>query len=342
MKLDMKRFKDVDIPILFVLVGLPGSGKSQCAIDIAKAFDGKIRVLSSDAIRKEFFGDESAQDQPGRVFEELNRRTKDCLSGGVSVVYDATNINKKRRAALLSALRNVKCMKIGYAVMTPYEICVKRCAERERTVPEYVVRRMLMHYSPPHRSEGFDLVYFDYSHSEIENSYEYTIENIYNHPNGFMELDQQNKHHTLSVGDHCLQAMKKITELRPDRFDLQLAAFFHDIGKGFTKTDKNAKGEYDGDCHYYQHHCVGSYETALYLRNMFDDLTLSNRNGEVVDFEMKRQEYISDISTMVFYHMHPYMSWSASKKSEQRDKAILGESMFNDIMLIHQADVDAH
>lgn len=52
----------------YMLIGLPGSGKSEIARQLA---DGNTIVLSSDAIRKEFYGDETIQDDPSWEYEAL-------------------------------------------------------------------------------------------------------------------------------------------------------------------------------------------------------------------------------------------------------------------------------
>ena len=40
--------------------------------------------------------------------------------------------------------------------------------------------------------------------------------------------------------------------------------------------------------------------------------------------------------------MHPYMSWKSSEKAKMKDWMLLGDEMFNDILLLHEADVAAH
>ena len=40
--------------------------------------------------------------------------------------------------------------------------------------------------------------------------------------------------------------------------------------------------------------------------------------------------------------MKQYRSWEQSEKSKQRDIALLGEDLYNKIMLIHEADISAH
>ena len=96
---------------LYVLVGLPGSGKTTLAKDIAN-INIKAKHISSDAIRAELFGDENNQENNSLVFEEMKRRTKEYLKEGYNVIYDSTNINHKRRMALLNEFKNIPCKKV--------------------------------------------------------------------------------------------------------------------------------------------------------------------------------------------------------------------------------------
>lgn len=62
----------------YMMIGLPASGKSTIAKEIAESEDAVI--VSSDEIRKEF-GDVNDQSQNARVFEEAERRLKQNILG---------------------------------------------------------------------------------------------------------------------------------------------------------------------------------------------------------------------------------------------------------------------
>ena len=63
-------------PNLYIMIGLPGSGKDTIAKQIQAVDRLKNVVLSSDNIRMELFGCED-QSKNGRVFEEMNKRCKE-------------------------------------------------------------------------------------------------------------------------------------------------------------------------------------------------------------------------------------------------------------------------
>ena len=319
------KFHRSDKPIFIMMVGLAGSGKSTCSENIYIVDNNgnatKPNIHSSDALRAEMFGDERDQEHHKEVFEELHKRVKEDLRNGMDVIYDATNINKKRRAAFVNELARINCNKVCVCVMTPYETCLRFNENRDRTVPENAIKKMYMNWTPPHVSEGFDMVVpvFNY---DVDQDKKYDIFELFDRLNS---IDQENKHHSLTIGDHCIEAAVYMAEHNPNDRNLLVATLMHDIGKEFTKTHINSKGENDGEAHYYQHQCVGAYDSMFYL----------NKAG----FKNKDVLYVSNL---IYYHMHPYMAWKQSQKAADKDKRMIGEKMFKDIETLHEADAHAH
>lgn len=314
---------DNGIPTLFMLVGIPGSGKSQIAHEIVASADKTTKIHSSDALRKKLFGDEATQGDNNKLFAELHRRIRADLIAGNNVIYDATNIRKKTRIGFLMTLKNITCHSVCLCVMTPYENCLERNQKRDRKVPTKVIKDMLKDWQPPHYNERFDEIKYIFVDLDNEQKEKYTIDNFFKVAN---EFNQENSHHELTLGDHCVKAATYIQERCPDNLPLLIAAMLHDIGKLHTKTKTNAKGIKDGDCHYHQHHSYGAYECLFYLY-----LT-----GQFTEQEM------AYISNLIYYHMHPYCQWKQSEKALNKDKRLLGDKLFNDIMVLHNADVYAH
>lgn len=261
------------------------------------------------------------QDKNNEVFMELHRRIKKDLRNGIDVIYDATNISKKRRVAFLRELTNIPCYKVCISVMTPYDVCLKLNAGRERNVPDYVIKKMYMNWQPPSYDEGFDGITVCYINvDESENDF-----NISTLIKKMKDFDQENHHHAFTLGEHCSAAQKYIDENYPGNTLLSMAALLHDNGKIFTKTRLNARGIDDGDCHYYQHHSVGAYDSMIYL----------DKAGYEVDD-------ILYIANLIYYHMKPYTDWKQSRSVEHRIRIMVGEKFFDDIMALHDADANAH
>ena len=79
----------------FMMIGLPASGKSEQAKKLAAEYNAEI--FSSDELRVEMFGDVNHQEDNNALFNELHKRIRECLASGKSAIYDACNINYKRR-----------------------------------------------------------------------------------------------------------------------------------------------------------------------------------------------------------------------------------------------------
>ena len=141
---------------LIVLAGPAGCGKSSWAEALPD-----IPKVSSDAIREELFGDENAQLDPSLVFSTAYERAKALLDEGRSVIFDATNCRKIYRKNLLYEVGAHAGKKICVVYGGSLETCLKQNVQRERTVPERVVKGMYfgLRKDPPTTEEGFDMIF---------------------------------------------------------------------------------------------------------------------------------------------------------------------------------------
>ena len=151
--------------MLIVTVGLPASGKTFWVKGfIEDNKDKVIDVISSDKIREEVFKNIGDQNHNNEVFDIMKRRTKESLSQGHVVVYEATNISSKRRRALLKELKRyydkaICLFKYKSAVDCDIDNCI-----REKKVPNDVIERMYKNFEIPHKNEGFDEVIIDWDY----------------------------------------------------------------------------------------------------------------------------------------------------------------------------------
>lgn len=321
-------------PFLIMMCGLPGSGKSLFAENSVFVTSGarqyKPIIHSSDGLRKELYGDESIQGDANKVFNELHKRIKNDLINGNDIIYDATCIKKKQRIQFLKELKNISCIPVCICMATEYSLCLYNNNNRIRKVPIDVIKRMQMNWQPPHYNEGFKQITYIFSYLDDDcnivhsNKIErYNLNTFFDKANVF---NQENHHHNLTLGKHCEKAGEKIQETNPNNFWLLIATLLHDNGKLFTKTKTNARGIEDGDCHYYQHHCVGAYNVMFYLHS----------------FSGVKEEEIAYVTNLIYYHMHPYNEWRNSERVHNRDKNLLGDKLYSDIQLLHEADLFAH
>ena len=309
-------------PIFCMMVGLPCSGKSTRAKELAKEYNANIH--SSDTIREGLTGDINNQENNVLVFRTLHQRVKDDLQKGKSCIYDACCVHYKERKAFLQELKNIPCEKICVLMATPYNVCLERSAKRDRKVPEYVIKRMYKNFDAPWFYEGWDDIEVEYF-SNSEGSFGMPREWIEN----VRDYNQDNSHHALTLGEHCWQAVKYCDNYEREHIEskscsstaLRYATMLHDCGKPFCKTFKNGKGEITEQAHYYSHEHIGSYDSLFY---------------DMACYKLR-------VAVLIRWHMQPYF-WERNNNEKLHNKyrKLWGEDLYSDIMKLHAADKNAH
>lgn len=120
-----------------LMVGPSGSGKSTY---VGERFPGFL-LLNADRLRREIAGDESDQTHNAEVFALLRKRLADALRNGRSVVVDNTNVRKSSRDELYRITTAFGVRVEARVMSTPLDECLARNANRERKVPDDVIRR---------------------------------------------------------------------------------------------------------------------------------------------------------------------------------------------------------
>jgi predicted kinase len=83
-------------PVLIMLSGLPGTGKSYICRKLAERLP--YIVVESDALRKELFPRPSySTRESASLFRAIHYQIKDILQKGLSVIFDATNLEERHR-----------------------------------------------------------------------------------------------------------------------------------------------------------------------------------------------------------------------------------------------------
>jgi predicted kinase len=119
------------------------------------------QIVSTDRARSRLFGDEIIQGNWSQVEAEVYREIDAFLQAGTPVIYDATNARRPWRMGLMEHLRQYEGVSwLGWYLKTPLQTCLEWNQQRDRVIPEAVIRRMdsQLQAFPPSAAEGFTVV----------------------------------------------------------------------------------------------------------------------------------------------------------------------------------------
>lgn len=333
-----------------MLIGLPASGKSTFAKELIEGEDGAkrddIRYLSSDKIREELYGDESVQTDPSKVFELMRIRTLDALKEGKHVIYDATNISRKKRKGLLQQLPK-EVVKTAVYMATDYGTAKNQNENRDRVVPQGVIDKMYKNFQIPIYSEGWDNIVFQYDDDTMQNDFPkqftdavragvlfgregYELMNFlatyFQEFFNIWDMPQDSKYHSLSVSRHTYYVYKHVldsykTEDETEKEMMLWTALLHDTGKHFCKSFVNRKGEETRYANFIGHENVGSQLAVSLLKRMGFD-----------------ENFIHTVAILIQFHMY-LLDQNANK---DKLKEYVGNDLFKKLEFLREADTLAH
>ena len=282
------------MPTVCMLIGLPASGKSTYAKEMAQK--NNAIIISTDKIRKELFGDEAIQENEqynsNTVFSLAYSEIKIAMLEGKDIIFDATNINRKKRKYFLEilskeyfwSLRNTDYDYSFQAILiaTPYEKCLQNNLERRRVVPEEVIKRMMTNFEVPIYKEGWDNI-------EVVRPFKYWYMVGYNNYFSYywdrVDIPHDcEPYHTGTIGEHIdavCDEMKKADE----NFGFCQVGLFHDIGKPYVKAYNPKKGR----CTYYNHGNISAY---IYC--CCNPITFSVSYAFIIEKHMEAHQYKTD------------------------------------------------
>ena len=149
------------------MCGIAGCGKSS----YAKLLENSSTIIvSTDSIRNELYGSESEQGDYKEVLNTAYDRIKEAFKENKNVIFDATNTRVKYRENLLETLKDFNVNKEIYVINTSLEQALMNNNNRDRKVPEYVIKNQFEKFNTPTYSEGWDKIFFINSFS-LDSSY---------------------------------------------------------------------------------------------------------------------------------------------------------------------------
>lgn len=304
---------------LNILIGLPGSGKTSYAKK--QMINSNTIYLSSDDIRVEMFGFED-QTHNSEVFNEMNDRTYMALNKGYNVIYDATNLSRKRREQLIKKAKNEGNEVNAYLFCTPINIILERnLIRQERHLPYDKLIQMIQSIECPMYYEGFNNIYLiDGGMYNDVYDYNFLIKEC-------KDYEQENPYHLETLEQHIVSATKIAEELgeeiklKIDAEILRQAARYHDFGKIYTKQFNEKKGYYV----YYGHEKVSTYLYLCHIRKQY----FVDEYGRV---RLSDRHY--QTASLILNHMEWYRNDNMSKIKERFND----DNLFMLLQLLHIAD----
>lgn len=164
--------KEVDnttTPVVIMMIGFPGSGKTTIANTIASmhAEDRTLKYASTDMLIEAYAAEHGityAEAFP-LYYEEAEKIFKRTINQAIDLKYDVlidrTNVSKRGRAKLLRRFIEKGYTCIAVNVFTTPEQLIQRNEERlksGRGVGMNVIQDFVNRYEQPETSEGFDVI----------------------------------------------------------------------------------------------------------------------------------------------------------------------------------------
>jgi predicted kinase len=116
-------------PVLVVISGLPGTGKSYFSKQLAEKVP--FLVLESDALRKILFSPpDYSSKESSQLFRAIHLLLREFLKKGIPLILDATNLSERFREHLYAIVNRLDVKLVLVRVEAPPEVVRRRLESR--------------------------------------------------------------------------------------------------------------------------------------------------------------------------------------------------------------------
>lgn len=151
---------------LWIMVGVPGSGKDYWIDKHISSFNGNVKVISRDKIRLSILKDgEDYFSHEKEVYSKYIEEICNSLIEYDVVIANATHLNEKSRSKLLHAISAAvyfaEAEINAMMIKTSLHSCIEHNSLRigRAYVPESQIKAMYSSLTTPNLNEGFDNIY---------------------------------------------------------------------------------------------------------------------------------------------------------------------------------------
>ncbi len=301
---------------LYVMIGVPGSGKDTIANMLKEHIEEngvECAIVSSDDIRVELFGFED-QEHNEKVFAEMRKRSRKALQEGKDVIYNATNLNIKRRKNIINETKKIANVEAILCLCSIGTLFDRNLTRPERHIPEDKLLSMIRNIDIPMYYEGFDKIHYANTDTfPCDEIIDLLTRIGYNY-------EQGNIHHTQTLIEHLLNTCDKAYKWSDGDEILRRAGRFHDIGKPYCRGYNEEKQTST----YYSHHKVSAYLYLLYAN------CYKHRNFLLTEVELEDMQ----VATLIYHHMDKFIA------DLDKTKEKIGEELFSKLEILMKADAD--
>lgn len=154
--------------LCYMLIGVPGSGKSTVAQSLLDE-NSQLKIASTDLLIEQYAAKKGKtysqvhREYVDQATKGMNLQIQSMMKKGESFIWDQTNVFASARKKKLTTLLQNKYTVIAITIeLSPNELqkrLTERVANGSKFVGDKIIADLLLNYSRPTYSEGFEEIY---------------------------------------------------------------------------------------------------------------------------------------------------------------------------------------